>query len=232
MVSTTLQSQFNDSKLLNINTVTVKVEMNPSKLCDKLADELTRDMSRIGELTGIKDIGMGPEDILKYLKTLVWLRVSLVNNDRSKALLGYASLRKRIAIPVMFYQCLISMGMALDRDYSIRFIPVYSIDSEDLLSPETMQEISDMMVRMEPNGLKLVQGIPKEPEGELDFMALSHVEETVLGYKRSHPVYGFLASFFAQHSLNEITGTMCRVIYGYESDYQSYVSSIYYAMTK
>lgn len=232
MVNSALQSMFNDSKAMNVATINVAVEMNPSKLVDKLAKEIHSDMLRIASLTGVGAINVESDEILKYLKTLTFLRVSLVNGDQSKALNGYTRLVKHLNVPVMFYQCLIAMGVAIDRDFSIQFNPVYSIDSTDLLSPESMVEISDMMSRLEMNGLKIVKGVPRDPEGELDFMALSHVEEQVLGYKRSHPVYGFLASFFAQKKLSDVTGMMCRVLYGYDSDYELYVTSIYRALSK
>lgn len=232
MVNSVLQSMFNDSKAMNVATINVAVEMNPSKLVEKLAKEIHSDMLRISNLTGFGAINVESDEILKYLKTLTFLRVSLVNGDQSKALNGYTRLVRHLNVPVMFYQCLIAMGVATDRDFSIQFNPVYSIDSTDLLSPESMAEISDIMSRLEMNGLKIVQGIPRDPEGELDFMALSHVEEQVLGYKRSHPVYGFLASFFAQKKLSDVTGMMCRVLYGYDSDYELYVTSIYRALSK
>jgi hypothetical protein len=217
---------------MNDATVNVSVEMAPSKLLERLASELDSDMRRIANLTGMSDAGVGPEEILNYLKTLIFIRVSLVNGDYGKALQGYTNLAKHLSVPVMLYQCLIAMGIAIDRDFGIRFNPVYSIDSKELLSPEQMAEISDIMVRLEPNGLKIVEGVPRDPEGEIDFMALSHVEDVVRSYRRSHPVYGFLAAFFAQKSLNEITGTMCRVVYGYISDYELYVTKLYNALTK
>jgi len=232
MVNNTFQSKFDDYKTMNEATVTVDVEMNPSKLMAKVADEISLDMSRIGSMTGISNIGVESEEILRYLKTLTAIRVSLVRGDQSKAMAGYNRLARYLSVPVMPYQALISMGIAIDRDYSIKFQPVYSIDSKDLLSPDDMERISDIMLRLEPNGFKIVQGVPRDVEGELDFMALSHVEDIVKGYRKSHPVYGFLAAFFAQHTLNEITGTMCRIVYGYESDYATYVTSLYQAMTK
>lgn len=232
MVNDTLQSMFNDSKLMNDATVNVSVEMTPSKLLEKLAAEIDADMHRIANLTGMSETGVESEEILDYLKTLIFIRVSLVNGDYGKAFAGYTNLAKHLAIPVMLYQCLISMGIATDRDFGIRFNPVYSIDSKELLSPEQMMEISDIMTRLEPNGLKVVYGVPRDPEGEIDFMALSHVEDVVRSYRRSHPVYGFLAAFFAQKTLNEITGTMCRVVYGYISDYELYVTKLYNALTK
>lgn len=232
MVNATLQSQFNDSKPMNFATINIAVEMNPSRLVDKLSREICSDMLRIASFTGTDVISVEPEEVLKYLKTLTFIRVGLVNGDRNEAFLSYTRLIRHLSVPVMFYQCLIAMGIAVDRDYAIRFNPVYSIDSNDLLSPESMIEMSETMQRLETNGFKIVVGIPRDVEGELDFMALSHVEENVCGYKRSHPVYGFLASFFAQQQLNEITGSMCRILYGYDTDYELYVTSIYKALTK
>lgn len=232
MINSTMSSSFIDVKTMNKSTISVAVEMNPSKLTTKLASEIYYDMSRIANLTGISDIGVGPDEILKYLKTLTFTRVGMVNGDQNKALSGYIRIAKHLSVPVMFYQCLIAMGIAIDRDFSIKFYPVYSIDGDDLLSPETMLEISDLMSRLEMNGFKITEGLPRDPEGELDFMALAHVTEEVLGYRRSHPVYGFLASFFAQKELSEVTGMMCRVLYGYDTDYELYVTQIYKSLTK
>jgi len=49
-----------------------------------------------------------------------------------------------------------------------------------------------------------VTGLPQESEGELESMMLCHVIGMVTSHKRSHPVYGFLASSFAQQKLNEV----------------------------
>lgn len=189
-------------------------------------------MLRIASFTGVSELPMESEEVLKYLKTLTFIRVGLVSEDRAKVLSDYVKIAKHLAIPVMFYQCLIAMGVATDNDFSIQFYPVYSIDSDDLLSPETMLEISDFMKRLEMNGLKLCEGVPKEQNGELDFMALTHVADEVLGYKRAHSAYGFLAAFFRQKEFNEVTGMMCRVLYGYESDFELYMTSIYQALSK
>lgn len=232
MINSTLMSKFNDSKTMNIATINVAVEMNPSSIASKLSQEIHADMLRIASLTGVSDLSVESDGILKYLKTLTFIRVGLVSVDRPKALSDYVKIAKHLAIPVMFYQCLIAMGVATDRDFSIQFYPVYSIDSEDLLSPDVMLMISDLMIRLELNGLKICLGVPSERDGELDFMALTHVADEVLSYKRSHPVYGFLASFFKQKELNEVTGMMCRVLYGYETDYALYVTSIYQALSK
>lgn len=232
MIDKTVTSMFNDDKLMNDATIKVKVEMNPSKLIDKLAEEINKDIERLTNFVGPSSYSVESEDILKYLKTLTFLRVSIVNDELYANFKNYRSLAKHLAIPVLMEQCLIAIGVAYDRDFAIQFIPTYSIDSSDLLSPEEMESLSDVLRRLEPNGMKVVYGVPRAKEGELDFMALSHVEGEVRGYRRSHPVYGFLASFFAQKQLSETTGMMCRVLYGYETDYSLYVSRLYSALTK
>lgn len=228
MINDKLQSLFSDSKKVNEATVIAQVEMNPSKMMSALAEEVRKELERTAPHTGYSDVNdLEISDIDKYLRTLVWMRCERVTNSSSKAFLPYKALERTIAVPVMAYQLLLSVGVAYDRDFSIRFEPVYSISESDLLAPTEMLAISDVMTRLENNGMKVVYGTPKDPSGELDFMALCHVEGIVKGYRQSHPVYGFLASFFEQKKLNDVTGMMCRVIYGYDSDYRTYVAQIF-----
>lgn len=231
MINVNLQSMFSDSKNLNKATVTVEVEMTPSKLMDSLATEVLKELERIAPYAGFKDVSdLEVSDIRKYLYTLVWLRCERVNHSLSQSFKAYKALEKRVAVPVMAYQLLLSIGRCVDRDFSIEFLPAYSISEKDLLAPTELAAVSEIMTRLESNGMKVVYGLPKEEDGELDFMALCHVEETVVGYRQSHPVYGFLASFFEQKKLNEVTGMMCRVIYGYDTDYAMQITQIFRAL--
>lgn len=227
MINSTFQSQFDDCKTLIEQTVSTTVEMEPSKLASKLAKELLVEMERIAPYAGYKPVSdLEEDDILKYCKTLIWLRCEIVSGF-SKASAHYRPLIRNLAVPVMLYQMLIPIGIAIDRDYGIRFTPAYSIESEQLLDPDSLQSLSDIMTSLEASGLKIVYGLPKDRDGELDFMALCSVEGVVKGYRKAHPVYGFLASFFEQKKFNEITGAMCRIVYGYESDYNTYVSMVF-----
>jgi hypothetical protein len=169
---------------------------------------------------------MTSKDIERYLKTTAWLRVCTVVGAADKSFSAYRLLGRRLAIPTLWYQVLVSIGRAYDKDYNIEFVPAYTITQEDLLSPDLMQEISNLLRSFEDRGMKLVYGIPAVQDGELDFMAMSHVDNVVLSYKQSHPVYGFLASFIRQQKLNEITGMMSRVVYGYDDDYKWYISEL------
>jgi len=233
MIDSSIQSMFQDSKLVNKPSILVEVEVDPSRLFEQLSAEVFSEISRVGSRTGLSELrDLEVTDVSAYLHTLVWLRVECVNGWANKSSRNYRSVARNCAVPVLVYQLLTSMGEALDRDYSIKFKPVYSIPEDKLLEPERFMVVSDILTRLENDGIKIVFGIPNKPEGELDFMALSHVEETVLSYHRGHPVYGFLASFFAMHQLNDTIGAMNRVVYGYDSDYSTYVSRINAAINK
>jgi hypothetical protein len=224
MINTTLSSTLEDAKKMREQVVTVNVEVEPSKLMDSLAEGLLAEILRLVPYQGYKlTEELSVEDILKYLLTLIWMRVCHVNSETSKAYAGYRNLAKRVEVPAIVYQLMICIGEAFDKDFSIRFLPRYSVDSEMLLSPDELLALSDIMLNLKEIGFACVTGLPRTREGELDFMAICHVEEVVKSYRDSHPVYGFLASFFAQKELNEVTGLMCRIVYGYDSDYQMYI---------
>lgn len=230
-INSSLTSLFNDVKPMNDPTIEANVEMEPSKLMFRLAKEILSEMKRLMPYMGYEDVSsLEVEDIYKYLCSLVWMRCQYVSQSDSKAYRPYRNRYGHLAVPVVLSQMLLAIGLAYDNDFSIQFTPVYTIKEDCLLSAPEMEAISDVMRRMEMQGLKLVFGLPKDQNGDLDFMALCHVEGTVKGYRRSHPVYGFLASFFEQKKFNEITGLMCRVLYGYDSDYEMYVSRFFYAI--
>jgi hypothetical protein len=228
MLNSIVESMFKDVKPMNNPTVTVRVEMEPSGLMTSLAEGVVSEIERIASSSGqVSTLSIEVEDVLKAFKTLVFLRVNSVNHVGGKTMDSYRSVKKHFAVPVLVYQLLIPMGIAYDKDYSIEFVPETKIAGEDLLAPQEMMALSDAFRRLENYGFKVVYGIPESEEGELQFMAMAHVGEEVLSYRtKDHPVYAFLASFFRQQTLNEVTGMMCRILYGYESDYRFYINRL------
>lgn len=231
MISATLQSRFNDSKIMNSSLINVVVSFENSSLITTLAEKLLAELVRVCPYADYAPISeLESRDIERYLNTLTWMRVCAVNSSTDKSWSAYKTLSRYVAIPVLMYQLLLCIGRAYDRDFNLEFYPAYNVTQDDILSPEEMDKVSSLFRQFEQSGIKVVYGIPRNPEGELEFMAMSHVEEEVLSYKRSHPVYGFLAAFFRQQAFNEITGNMCRVLYGYESDYRFSIDALFNAI--
>lgn len=221
MINEKMQSVFADFKQVNEPTLRVVVSFTGTKMVEALASILRMEMARVAGVAGDSYLtNLEVEDIRRYLTTLSWMRCVRVTGLSNKTTQAYNRLMRSVAVPVMWYQVLIGIGRAYDRDYSIEFIPSTSISESDLLAPVEMLAISDLMFSLQNNGLKLVAGVPKEEEGELDFMAMAHVEETVLSYRHTHPVYGFLASFFATEEVSKALGALVRIRYGVDSDYR------------
>lgn len=227
MLNTKIQSLFDDYKLTNEPTIVVTVEFQPGKLVEDLAQALVNELFRVAGPVGERFLsGLDAEDIRKYLCTLSFMRrvrVAGLNNHVTQL---YRPFNNNVAVPVLWYQVLIGIGKAMDRDYSIQFVPGTSINESDLLGPEEMRTISNLMFQFQNHGFKVVAGIPKGEDGELDFMAMAHVEETMLSYRKSHPVYGFLASFFATKEVSQALGALVRIRYGYDSDYAVMLSRV------
>lgn len=226
-ISERMRSMFTDFKPVNEPTIIVKVNLQTDKLVEDLAQALMSELIRVAGPVGEAMLaGVDAESIRKYLSTLSFMRRARVAGLRNQVTQAYRGFSRSVACPVLWYQVLIGIGKAIDRDYSIEFIPDTSICESDLLAPEEMRMISDIMFRLQNNGFKVVAGIPLQEEGELDFMAMAHVGDTVMSYRKSHPVYGFLASFFASHEVSQALGALVRVRYGYDADYRVLLSRV------
>lgn len=202
------------------------IKLEPSQLVHDMAVLENREMERVMRFTD-NDVVLSVQEIEKYLKTILYLRVIQTNNSRSLA--GYRFALKSLNIPVRLYQIILSLGEAVDRDYGIRFLPVMEIDAEDLLTPDELREYSDRLSVLIPEGYLVVEtGLPTSIYGELGFMACLLVsDEKIFSYRKDHPVYGFIAAFFRSELINKAFDMDYRIYYGSVEDYRVVLSRIY-----
>lgn len=226
-ISTKLQEMFN-GPLIPVTTIRAEVDLTPGELIRDMALQVKLELERIVPYAGYADVAdLSVDDIHKYLKTLLWIRVCSVTQSDASSFKPYKRVRPYVAVPVLMYQLLICVGNAYDNDYAIQFYPAYSPEESDLLGVTELLAVSDILSRFESNGMKIVTGTPKDTNGELAFMALSHVEDVVTGYRKDAPVYGFFMSFFKQSQLSMLTGGLSRIVYGYESDYRVQLGNVF-----
>jgi len=225
MINAALQSALQDLKPVSKATVEIVVELQNGCLMDSLAKDLYAEFQRMAPYASYSPVAQLEEkELLAYLSTLLWMRVAEANGLRDKTFNDYKSLRRTVAVHVLFYQLLICVGKAYDKDFNIQLIPAYKIPQELLLSPDDMLRISNLFRQFEDSGMKICFGIPLGEEGELDFMAMSHVTNEVVSFKKSHSVFGFLKAFTAERELNAITGGLSTIVYGYDTDYKAKLS--------
>lgn len=220
----------NEAKPLKSSAVTVSVDVRPSELVTKLSRVILEELIRLAN-HGLLDVvnEVGEEGILKYLKTLLYLRVLHVNGELKGKMSAYNKVTNYLVVPTFFYQLIFEIGEVRDDDYNIVFKPAYSISSEDLLALDELTSISDFLRRFPT--LSVVTGMPNDKSGSLEFMAMQHVAHEVTSYRKDHPVYGFLAAFFEQQEFNEVTGTLHRIHYGSMEDYSLMMTTIMSRLT-
>lgn len=204
------------------------VKLEAGELFESMAKFEHNEMNRVMRFTDNK-IVLESEEIVKYIHTVLWLRTLQVTNQLTGKYRDYRFASKVLNIPVRLYQIVLSLGEAVDRDYGLRFVPEMEIASDKLLTATELREISDRISVLIPEGYLVVEtGLPNEITGELGFMAcLVTADEKVYSYRKDHPVYGFIASFFNSELLNKAFVTDYKILYGTRSDYEAMLTRIY-----
>lgn len=221
-----LEEKFQNA--LPINMVEVKVEITPSELFQEVAVVYAMEAERVSRFTSSTTAYLPVEDIEKYLNTLLYLRVARVNGVKNEITRGYHNDFRSYNIPTFIHTLLVSIGKATDYDFGFTFIPVISIQNEDLLSPSEMIETSRKFGILSLEGLSCVDtGISTNPNGELATMATFSIQKEILSYRKDHPIYGFYAAFFNHKILGEvILPEGLRIRYGAQRDYISILHNI------
>lgn len=164
------------------------------------------------------------QELTRYLQSLLWIRVSLVNNSLSR---DYSVVARTACIPILWAALIDLVGVATDSDFGITFKPVMSINADMLMSPSEMVEFSHRIKSLERNGFRqTTSGVGRQIEGDLGFMALNHIESEVVSYRRDHPMYAFFSSFFTLQSLETIIGMKSRIAFGSKDQFRLYLHAL------
>jgi len=226
MLNDALKSKFADFKLVNKPTVVVTVGFKSSDMMDKLANAVYSEMVRVAGFRAFTNFDVTEEDVRQYLCTTAWMRRCKAAKAFSKSLASYKPYEDTVAIPTIWYQVLVSIGQAYDSDHAVRFVPGTEIDENELIEPSKLKKVSDLMFTLQRNGLKVVAGIPRAVEGDLGFMAIEHLAGESYSYRRDHPVYGFLASFFTGQEISQALGALVSITYGFDTDYDLMLAQV------
>lgn len=227
-----LVKEFEHYKPMPASQKTVDVDVTPSQMMEVLATETEAESFRLAPYEGYPALkNLSAEKIMNYFRTLIYLRTCYCIDDTSRVK-QYKSLTRKLCIPVLFYQILISVGVVCDRVQGIRFKPSYSIDKKHLLGAADLQSVSDDLSRMNDLGLVCVYGMPKEKDGVLGFMAMSCIDGDVYSYREDHPVHAFLAAFIEKQKWEEVLGMKLYVKYGSIASFECQIMAVIRALQK
>lgn len=220
-----LQQIFEGQKPSRKTSVNVDVELAPSDLLYHLAKCYHLEIQRLNtsQVNLINELSV--DDVFKYFNTLIYMRVGRINHELSPE---FNKVYRRVVVPTMVYQLARAIGEVFDSEYGIRMFPGYTVKSDEILSVDSMLDISDRLKMLQTNGLSQVDGLPNESDGDLDFMVMNYVDGDIFSYRRSHPTFGFLSAFFKRRMSQEITLGMTRIFYG---DVETYKASLMNVIT-
>lgn len=222
------ESAFGNPLSLPMAKVTVKLE--PTGMIDVLSAKYAKEIERILSVKGGSvSIDLSEKVLLKYFTTALYMRVIDCTDARTpKGFEWFRSQTRSFTNLVVFANLLVQVGVAVDKEYGLKFVPTFEPELSDLLSFEEFTEISDTLSQLEDHGLKSVVGLPSDKSGSLAFMACEYFEsdDSIRSYRREHPVFGFYAAFFRNIQVESMVAGPKRIIYGYRSQYEMYISEM------
>lgn len=214
---------------LSLPMAKVTVKLNPTGMIDVLAERYAREIERILSVKGGSiNVDLSEETLMKYFITALYMRVIYCNDMKApKGFEWFPAKSRSFSNLMVFASILVHVGIAIDKEYGLKFVPSFEPDIKDLLSFQEFTDISDVLSQLEDHGLKLVRGLPSEKMGSLPFMACECFDgdDSIRSYRRDHPVFGFFAAFFRNLQVEQLIGAK-RIIYGYRQQYEHYLSEM------
>jgi hypothetical protein len=219
MLSADIRKFFEDKNPTLEGGLEIQARFTSSELLKQLGSEYSSEVSRLNRSgSHIYDV-LDEELMYKYFNTLVWMRVAYINNEKTFS--PYREVAQFVAVPVLVYQLIISIGRVHDVEWNIHITPRYTTDGDDLLSVDELTQVSSLLRGLENNGLKQVIGMPNDKQGDFEFMVMNHINNRITSHRVSHPVYGFLAAFLESTGSRAIYDQVQRIHYGTLIDYRA-----------
>lgn len=181
-----------------------EVKLNNTVMMDKIAKWEAKEQLRVVNYASNIDT-VSEEDMLVYMKNLLYLRTLMVNNQKIDP--AVKAIIKRLYVPARWYTMLDHIGEAHDYGRNIKFFPNYDLPATEVKNADWLVTISEIFAYLRPEGYTCVQGIPTHVDGSIEFMAKVALSDegtldTVRGMDVHNPVFGFFAVIFQLQVLN------------------------------
>lgn len=150
------------------------------------------------------------DQIEAYLVTLLDIRVKIARRENLGDIGRYLN---QLRVPARWYVLLAQVGEAMDASRRFKFYPeldltirkdldvtaavkakgAVELPKYQLLNKDDMLEISQQLEFFYEEGYASVPGVPRDPEGSLQFMSKTTAGNIIRGMDKDNPAYAFLA---------------------------------------
>lgn len=166
-------------------------------------------------------LSIDEEEMRRYLNTLLSWRIAKVTSKR------VPKEAFSVMIPALFAISLTHIGKVYDKDLGIEIKPVLLKELDVMSDAEAIKFSRTKLLLVEDLGFELVEGMPKSPDGESDFMYFQMSDNEILRHDNAaHPAYAVLAAFFRMKALENVL--TYRVNYGLISEYDNMLEGLIY----
>lgn len=209
-----------------IDTVDVQVDFSKG-LWQESASMFT---DRINSLGHDKGIYIDTIDFENYLTYLLAQRIWMTTGKTYEKRVSY------LYVPSLFAIALLQIGKAYDKELGINYIPIFQVsdESQSLITYEEAETISNKILLLQDEGLKMERGLPRDRRGTVEFLtfqyALNQTGEpdksanVVAPSAQPHIVYAMLMTFFKVQQINSVFNP--RVKYGMINEYHQLLRSL------
>lgn len=221
----------------------IQVDIEPSELFSDAAKYVLSSAERI--FRSSINAPVVPVKVLEqYFFDALVQRVSVARSAKKQLTLQRRA--NYYPLPAIVYNAIRQVGIASDRAFGIQFVPSISVktlnsnscskikdDADEVVRYSQYQPLSDddyeacinMFAAMEEEGYVVTGALSKEIYGDINFMAMTNVENKTAGpraYRDTNPVYAFYRSFFYNQQLSQL----CDTIYTYQYNDMAEMTSI------
>lgn len=161
------------------------------------------------------------EKMDKYLNFLLQERINFTTGGKT------SKKSKYLLIPALYALALTHVGYVFDKELGITLKPKTDLKKDDILTEDEAIAFSNELRLVEDLGFELVEGIPRDIKGSVDFMYFQMTETEIMRHSNTAaPSYAVLAAFFRMKRIEDVL--TFRVSYGLISEYEEMLTGLIY----
>lgn len=180
-------------------------------------------VDNLNATTLVRGEGLTTDQMVKYLNTLLYLRILTVKRDHSRN--RWLDQVPYPTVPAFFAVFLENVGVARDQTLGIEIVPEFGGSAEDVLEPQEFRRLSYELARFGKAGFEYATALPRGVEGSWDLMTMQLIQGEIRNQDgKAHVIYALLGSLYTQTITEGVL--LPRVTYGRVDRFRGLVAEL------
>lgn len=180
-------------------------------------------VDNLNATTLVRGGGFDTDQMVKYLNTLLHLRILTVNRNNARS--RWLDRVPYPTVPAFFAVFLENVGIVRDQTLGIEIVPEFGGSTEDVLEPQEFQRLSYELARFDKAGFEYASTLPRGINGSWDLMTMQLIQGEIRNQDgKAHVVYALLGSLYTQSITEGVL--LPRVTYGRVDRFRGLVAQL------